>query len=394
MSIDKNIDGITLEDIENLITNEVCECRNLEYKLELPDSGDKKRELLYDISAMANAGGGDIIFGIREDSGKPIAIEGIQTQNADSIILSFENSIRDCISPRIIGLAVRSLKVSEGQYIFMFRIPRTLNFPHMVTMGGTQRFFTRNSAGKYPMDVTEIRAAFLTGTSFIEQAKSWRMDRLNRLLLNKGATPIEGGAKIVLHLIPLSSMDIQSYLDVKILKDQTSNLWPFYTTGMDYRYNLDGFLTFALWPGSVLPHGYVQFFRTGQIESVDIGLLKPLEDNRKFIASIKYEEDVINHTRKYLNAMKSVGIQPPIVIELALLGVRDYYMGVGQRFARFGTPDLIKEDDLVLPGVLIENWDADLGKLLRPIFDTVWNSCGWSGSLNYDEAGNWRPHSE
>lgn len=186
MSIDKNIDGITLEDIENLITNEVCECRNLEYKLELPDSGDKKREFLYDISAMANAGGGDIIFGIREDSGKPIAIEGIQTQNADSIILSFENSIRDCISPRIIGLAVRSLKVSEGQYIFMFRIPRTLNFPHMVTMGGTQRFFTRNSAGKYPMDVTEIRAAFLTGTSFIEQAKSWRMDRLNRLLLNKG----------------------------------------------------------------------------------------------------------------------------------------------------------------------------------------------------------------
>ncbi len=74
--------------------------------------------------------------------------------------------------------------------------------------------------------------------------------------------------------------------------------------------------------------------------------------------------------------MKSVGIQPPIVIELALLGVRDYYMGVGQRFARFGTPDLIKEDDLVLPGVLIENWDADLGKLLRPIFDTVWNHAG------------------
>jgi hypothetical protein len=46
-----------------------------------------------------------------------------------------------------------------------------------------------------------------------------------------------------------------------------------------------------------------------------------------------------------------------------------------------------------MPGILIENWNDDLGKLFRRIFDSAWNACGWPGYLNYDEAGNWRPYS-
>lgn len=389
----RNIDDLSIQDIESLINNEVCESRHLDYKQELPDIGDKKREFLYDISAMANAGGGEIIYGIEEEAGKPISLKGVEVEDPDAIILSLENIIRDCISPRIIGLAVRAIKITDDLYVFLVRIPRTLNFPHMVTMGGGQRFFTRNSAGKYPMDVHEIRSAFLAGTSFIEQAKIWRTERLNRLLSNQGSTPIEEGSKLVLHLIPLTAFEPQNYLDVKKLKEQNSNLWPFYTTGMNYRFNLDGFMTYATWPGRTLPHAYVQFFRTGQIESVDVGLLKPHADERKFIASIKYEEDILKHTQQYLNAMRTVGIQPPIIVKLAFLDMKGYCMAVDQRYARFGSPTLVEEKDLVIPGVLIEDWEIDLGKLYRPVFDSIWNSCGWEGSLNYDANGTWRSHS-
>ncbi len=45
MSIDKNIDGITLEDIENLITNEFVNVK-LGIQIELLDSGDKKRAFI------------------------------------------------------------------------------------------------------------------------------------------------------------------------------------------------------------------------------------------------------------------------------------------------------------------------------------------------------------
>lgn len=30
--------------------------------------------------------------------------------------------------------------------------------------------------------------------------------------------------------------------------------------------------------------------------------------------------------------------------------------------------------------------------LMRPLFDQIWNACGWHGSINYDRDGNWREH--
>ena len=54
---------------------------------------------------------------------------------------------------------MRSLEV-QGNQIVLVRIPRSWVSPHMVTHKGTSRFFARNSAGKYQLDVSELRTAF------------------------------------------------------------------------------------------------------------------------------------------------------------------------------------------------------------------------------------------
>jgi hypothetical protein len=28
-------------------------------------------------------------------------------------------------------------------------------------------------------------------------------------------------------------------------------------------------------------------------------------------------------------------------------------------------------------------------KVIRPVFDSIWNAAGWPRSMNYDEAGEW-----
>jgi len=32
---------------------------------------------------------------------------------------------------------------------------------------------------------------------------------------------------------------------------------------------------------------------------------------------------------------------------------------------------------------------VDIPRLLKPVFDALWNAAVWVGSANYDEKGNW-----
>jgi len=67
-----DLSELTPTHVESLVDNEVAESLTLEYKQQLPskESSDEKRAFLYDVVAMANAAGGDIVFGIAERRGE------------------------------------------------------------------------------------------------------------------------------------------------------------------------------------------------------------------------------------------------------------------------------------------------------------------------------------
>lgn len=119
-----------------------------------------------------------------------------------------------------------------------------------------------------------------------------------------------------------------------------------------------------------------------------MGILQPRDDTR-YIPFVKFEKDIINHVANYyLEALKQVNIKMPIAICITLVDVKDYYVSRNPKHPR----DKIKDRTLRLPVVVLDSWDTDICKVLKNSFDYLWNNCGFEGSLNYDEQGNWNEY--
>ena len=52
----------------------------------------------------------------------------------------------------------------------------------------------------------------------------------------------------------------------------------------------------------------------------------------------------------------------------------------------------IDRDVVLIPEIIIEEYDLNSPQLLKPILDSVWNACGFERSLNYTKDGEWNPN--
>ena len=152
--------NLTEQHLQDLKENSVAEGKTLDYKRDLIGTSDKK-EFLADVSSFANASGGHLVFGMEEEGGVPTELCGVDVDDVDSEILRLENLIRDGLEPRIYGHDIKPVDLSNGKKALVIRIPKSFASPHVVKLKGTFRFYSRNSAGKYPLDVQELRTAFL-----------------------------------------------------------------------------------------------------------------------------------------------------------------------------------------------------------------------------------------
>ena len=169
-------------DLNYLIDNTVGESKTLEFKESLPGNSDSdKKEFLADVSSFANASGGVLIFGIKEKNGVAFQLRPIKSTDVDAEILRLENMIRTGIDPRIIGLSIVPIQV-KGDAMIVVGISRSWSAPHMVTYKGHSKFYSRNSAGKYPLDVAELRAAFLLSNTLTENIREFRLERLGKII--------------------------------------------------------------------------------------------------------------------------------------------------------------------------------------------------------------------
>ena len=276
----KDIDKVV---IESLIANQVRESRRLEYKEKLPGGkNEEKKEFLADVSAMANAAGGDIVYGISEcrendkPTGLPAAIAGLAVQSIDAESLRLENMMRDGIDPRINGIQFQWVTGFDAGPALVMRIPKSHLAPHMLSQGDS-RFYSRNSASKYPLDVTEIRSAFALSESLPEKARRFRDERLERLRAVEGSFPLPSHPKTVLHLLPLGALGSTTRIDTapveRVLPGTSALINPHTLYGLFSRHNHDGFIVGARMGAVADIGGYLQVFRDGAIEAVDCAML-------------------------------------------------------------------------------------------------------------------------
>ena len=120
-------------------------------------------------------------------------------------------------------------------------------------------------------------------------------------------------------------------------------------------------------------NSYTQLFRNGIIESACI----PYKNEKPFL-NLKYMNSVISFIKNIFPVLETIGISPPLAFMLSLLNTKDFRLTC---FA-YGNEDVIdsylpyKNNEFILPEIIIESKEDVLEEKLHPIFNIVRNALG------------------
>jgi hypothetical protein len=389
--IAKPLDKIEAADIQALVTNGDEERRTMDFKRDLPGMNeDAKKELRADVTSFANASGGDLIFGVDEAGGVATAVLGLPGVDADAEIRRIEAVIQSSIDPRVPGFESRAIPIPGKGPVIVVRVPKSWRGPHLIKLNDTFRMFGRNSKGKYIFDATEIRSAFLGAEAVPSALRTWRNDRIATIVARQTPVPLRRGPALAVHVVPFVAASSRQVVTVANLMPAGPVFGALGGSPNEFRMNVDGIVRFWTWrDGADGTNCYMHAFRNGAVESVWANIVDETERG-EVLASTPLERNVHGFVWSALNGLRAVQVPPPFLISVALLGMQGVKL-LPQRslFIDFdGAP--IDRDLIVLPEVLCETYEPDGFTLLRPIFDAVWNACGYSHSWSYDGEGNWK----
>jgi hypothetical protein len=397
--IGKAFDAIAKEDIDALVNNAVCEKRDTEYKQQLPGGTDKDtKDFLADVSSLANTSGGDLIYGVRDqrdDKGQPTGIpeaaDGLAGINADAEERRLEDMVRDSIAPRIPGVRIKHLDGFPSGPVIVLRVRKSWASPHMVKFKNSSRFFSRMSAGKYQLDVQEIREAFTASESLNERMSAFRSDRIGKILAGETPVPLEPGPKLVLHLLPVQAFSEPAAVDLRAAQSRQlgqSGLIPMTWPGMRLRpndtgwgpseFNFDGL--FCPTRGGSQTASYVQLFRSGAIEAVC-----SWTSQGKALSGSMLEEVLVQAAPRYMVDLAEVGVGPPLFVAVSAISVKGFRIVPSFTWS---STNGIDRDVLLAPAALVEEEEVKIGRLLRTALDTIWQASGWPGRQVSANTGN------
>jgi hypothetical protein len=385
------LDSVSEEHLQRLVEDHEQESKTIEFKLELPGSGyEEHKKFLAAITSFANTVGGDLIYGVQAPNGVAKKVLGLNG-DLDAAMSRLENLIQTAIQPRVSAYSLRLIPLSNGNKVLVFRISRSWALPHRVTLGGHDKFYGRNSTSKYELDVPQLRSLFLLSETTADRIRNFRAERVSLILSDQTPVSLRAGPITVLHVVPFNAFGGGQTFPVSKIYDQ--NFLPLLPPGggggVSKRHNFDGIVTYSHMGDDPSP-SYLQLFRTGIIESVDTGIIQVADMARIGVAEGQitiwgesFERQVLDDVQQYLNVQGSLGVTPPVVIMLSLLTVKGASMYTMMPFKQ----KCIDRDHLLVPEVMAETFTVDVGELLKPVFDVIWNACGYAESPNYGSDG-------
>ncbi len=386
----KPLDSITAADLQGLIDNQVPESPYIEYKLEVFDKRDDKKRLQFlgSISGFSNGVGGDLLIGVKAVNGIPVELVGLEQAEADGETLRIQQIVGTSIEPQV-RMTIRPIFLPNGRTILIIRLPQSWTAPHGIKKNDHYCFYRRNSAGRSPMTIPELRTSFSLTSTIAEHTRRFRAQRLTVLRQAQWGFPYRDEPLVVLHLVPFSSGFGTLNVDIASLR----NLWRMSPHKKengcvqegDVRYNLDGVLMHV--PDGATWH--TQLFRDGSIEHATTHWTGDSR-NQGYIDAFTLQVTLVNILPRFLGLQLTAGVTPPVTAILSLLNVANFKLNMRQGMLYQELSDhQIDREELLLPEVIVEDFKANPKTILKPVFDSLWNAAGMKNCPYYKDSGEW-----
>lgn len=389
-------DTITKEFIDSLVSDGVCESRQLDYKRDwVGGSDNEKKEFLADVVAFANTVGGTIYFGIDEErdaeakqTGAPREAVGLEIANTDEEIRRVTEIIRTGIAPRLPGVTISPVDGFPQGPVIVIQIPRSHRSPHMVSFKASPRFFARVDRSRHPLDIDELRDAFLRAEEMPARVRDFRRRRIHAIDTGETPVPIDDGPLVVLHIVPLDTFsDPRAVSFADIDRAGTVMRLPRFSS-FSHAINLDGHLLWVPVKGSGRREavGYLQVFRDGAIEAVDGVTIVPASgDDSGRVSPDMVEAVIVGLVAEYIRHFAEMPIGNQLAIMVTLMNARGFHVLPRERYDE----RVIDRHILAIPEVVIERGIAATPATLKPVLDMLWQACGVFSSPYFTAGGEW-----
>ena len=356
-------DDLSWADIERLHANQRPEDRQLDYKRDPVGPRDEdKKEFLADVSALANAAGGDIVFGVEENGGVPTGVPGL-TLDPDKEQQRLEQIIRDGLAPRLTGLRIRwiSNTALAGNGAFVIRVPASFAAPHRVVYQKQNRFFIRTGNGKHEMDVHELRVAFTASEGLAKRIDELHQSGIELLCGDEVPFRVSKDPLAALSFIPLDSLREPRNLDL----DHTNAVMPPRAVGsIDWLHALEGFYVYDVQRDRP-SDGAALTRRNGQVAVV--WRIGGTCEEEQVIWPNSFETNLLSAATQIARKLGTLGVDGPAIAAVSVLNAR------GHRLVRdpwsYGQPQASLRDRIHLPPAQIED---DLETALLAIAQGFW----------------------
>jgi hypothetical protein len=188
----KVFEDIIYDDIEHLINDKVSESIYLEFKLDFPVNDDPpknkyvKSEIAKDITGIANASGGKIIYGIQENKGVAEKIIGIECNRGNTPVHNWLNDImtNGGVTYKA-GYKTKTIKIpNSDKIVFILDIPESLSKPHMVKFNSEE-----TAAGYYIRSESSVKRATHQDVSHMFEFKNSFLSKFYDFKKEIGLTP-------------------------------------------------------------------------------------------------------------------------------------------------------------------------------------------------------------
>ena len=388
----------TLATIDEKFLKQVCEdqwpeSQTLEFKAVLPNKDEESsQEFRKDVCALANADGGDLVFGISEKDGKANSIVPIASVQVDATKRRLLQILESNVEPRIQGMQTHDCSLASGGFVLVLRIPNSYAGPHRCGPKSAHRFPLRNGTSTSDMTYGNLQHAFGREREMLEKAAAFRTHRVE--LISSGQTPrrLATGATMAVHIVPLSGLAGRANVNVADIAKRNQAL----AIGSDEygsrRYtNLDGVVMHE----GTDPDGedfYTQIFRDGCFEIVK----NVVHDSRPgkeppWVIGKWVGQWLQDGLKAYCAEAPNMEIRGPVVVFLTLIGT----MGTQISLTEFtAARNIITESVLKIPEVVVPDIAelANLAGTVQPIMDVLYQCYGQIKCTYFDGNGQWTPN--